>query len=171
MSLVSNHLSRALISFMAHSLARTLIRLREEILLVKSWVILCWLLFEQWSIKLRGLLVIVLTNLAKEIMGLHMQQFYWFDKQRQPFAPAYNHILSLFSKSVGMLNGLETSPSSTLFSLSFKVRSRAKSKIKSSFFSVLTLQFHGFRSRVLQHLDRRETTNACINEVDSQRQW
>jgi hypothetical protein len=75
--LVSNRLSRALISFIALSLVRTLIRLREEILLVKSWIVLCWLLFEQWSLKLRVLLLTVLKNLAKEIMGLHtcVQQF------------------------------------------------------------------------------------------------
>jgi len=36
--------------------------LREEILFVKSWIILSWLLFEQWSLKLRGLLVKVLKN-------------------------------------------------------------------------------------------------------------
>lgn len=69
--MVSNRLSRALISFIAHSLARTFIRLREEILLVKSWIIFSWLLFEQSSLKLLGLLVKVLRNLAKEIMGLH----------------------------------------------------------------------------------------------------
>ena len=72
MSLVSNHLSRALISFIAHSLASTLIRLREGILLVKSWIVLYWPLFERESLKLRGLPEILLTNVAKEISGLQM---------------------------------------------------------------------------------------------------
>jgi hypothetical protein len=125
--LVSNHLSRALINFIAHSFARTLIRLREEILLVKSWIVLCWLLFEEWSLKQRGLLEIVLTNVAKEIMGLNMQRFWWFDKQLQQYAAVYNDILSLFSKRFEMLNGLDTTPSITLFSFSFKNRRGAKS--------------------------------------------
>jgi hypothetical protein len=88
-------------------------------------------LFEQWSLKQRGLLEIVLTNVAKEIMGLNMQLLVVWQATLPICSSIERYIKSVF-KTFGNVKrfGNHSFFHYTFFYLSFKNRCGAKSPQK-----------------------------------------